>query len=193
MIAACSACGISSLSNSSHFTPIENSCCVKPVMFPPGRARLLTNPAPTGSLTCANTIGMVAVAFCRADNEDVAEAISISGLDCTNCGGECQHAFDITRRVVRVNLDVATFHPTKLLQSVSKRAGTIFAFLRTFGLREQNADPPGAPRLRQQSAGRGRKSGAEQVDEFAPPHGAPTSSPSYQEAWRSRPAGRAIA
>ncbi len=62
--------------------------------------------------------------------------------------GECQHASDVTCRVARVNLDVASFHPTKLLQSISKRADTIFAFLRTFGLREQNADPPGASRLR---------------------------------------------
>ena len=30
---------------------------VKPVMLPPGRARLSTKPAPTGSTTCTNTIG----------------------------------------------------------------------------------------------------------------------------------------
>ena len=37
---------------------------VKPVTLPPGRARLATRPAPTGSATCANTIGTVRVACC---------------------------------------------------------------------------------------------------------------------------------
>jgi hypothetical protein len=38
---------------------------IKPVMLPPGRAKLTTNPAPTGSGTCANTIGTVRVARCK--------------------------------------------------------------------------------------------------------------------------------
>ena len=35
---------------------------VNPVALPPGRARLATKPAPTGSMTTANTIGTVRVA-----------------------------------------------------------------------------------------------------------------------------------
>ena len=35
------------------------------MILPPGRARLATKPSSTGSLTCANTIGMVRVA-CRS-------------------------------------------------------------------------------------------------------------------------------
>ena len=38
------------------------SNCVNPVALPPGRARLSTKPAPTGSMTLANTIGTVRVA-----------------------------------------------------------------------------------------------------------------------------------
>ena len=38
------------------------SNCMKPVALPPGRARLSTKPAPTGSGTIANTIGTVRVA-----------------------------------------------------------------------------------------------------------------------------------
>ena len=34
-----------------------------PVIFPPGCARLATNPFPTGSLSCAMTMGIVFVAF----------------------------------------------------------------------------------------------------------------------------------
>ena len=37
-----------------------------PVMLPPGRARLLTKPLPTGSLAPPKTIGIVVVAFCAA-------------------------------------------------------------------------------------------------------------------------------
>ena len=38
------------------------SNCIKPVALPPGRDRLLTRPAPTGSGTITNTIGTVRVA-----------------------------------------------------------------------------------------------------------------------------------
>ena len=41
--------------------PIEDS----PVMLPPGRARLAAKPLPTGSVSCAITIGMVDVASLR--------------------------------------------------------------------------------------------------------------------------------
>ena len=46
--------------------PFSARCCIrtvmKPVALPPGRARLSTKPAPTGSATIANTIGTVRVA-----------------------------------------------------------------------------------------------------------------------------------
>src|SRR5512132_804541 len=54
--------GATSLSTSSILPPMENSPSVKPVMLPPGRVRLATNPLPTGSNTCVNTIGMLLVA-----------------------------------------------------------------------------------------------------------------------------------
>jgi esterase/lipase len=41
--------------------PTANSKSAKPVILPPGCARLATNPAPTGSETCANTTGMARV------------------------------------------------------------------------------------------------------------------------------------
>src|SRR2546430_10377863 len=46
-------------SNSSHLLAIEDSKVVKPVRLPPGRAKLCTTPAVTGSLTCTNTVGVV--------------------------------------------------------------------------------------------------------------------------------------
>ena len=40
----------------------SSAVLVKPVMLPPGRARLATSPEPTGSLEVDMTIGMVRVA-----------------------------------------------------------------------------------------------------------------------------------
>ena len=46
--------------------PMEYSKTANPVMLPPGRARLSTKPARTGSPAVANTIGTLRVAFCNA-------------------------------------------------------------------------------------------------------------------------------
>ena len=54
--------GAISLSSSIHFALMPNSNRVNPVALPPGRARLVTKPEPTGSETCTNTTGTVRVA-----------------------------------------------------------------------------------------------------------------------------------
>src|SRR5262249_56255688 len=54
--------GTSCLSSSSHFGLIPYSNVANPVTLPPGRVRLATKPAPTGSGTVTNTIGTVRVA-----------------------------------------------------------------------------------------------------------------------------------
>ena len=41
---------------------VRRPSVANPVIFPPGRARLATNPIPTGSLSFVMTIGIVAVA-----------------------------------------------------------------------------------------------------------------------------------
>jgi len=50
------------LRSSSHFPLSSGPRLVKPVMFPPGRARLATKPASTGSDTKVMTTGIVLVA-----------------------------------------------------------------------------------------------------------------------------------
>src|SRR5262249_28727286 len=50
------------LSTSSHLALRLYSSAMKPVALPPGRARLSTKPAPTGSVAEANTIGTMRVA-----------------------------------------------------------------------------------------------------------------------------------
>jgi hypothetical protein len=56
------ALGAASLSSSTHFALIPSAMFDSPVMLPPGRGRLATNPLPTGSPTWAMTMGIVWVA-----------------------------------------------------------------------------------------------------------------------------------
>src|SRR5438128_2407518 len=55
--------GTNSHSSSSRLGVSWLTMLPKPVTLPPGRARLATRPNPMGSLTKANTIGIVEVAF----------------------------------------------------------------------------------------------------------------------------------
>src|SRR5262245_55045578 len=76
--------GATCLSNSTHLPPKLYSKLVKPVALPPGRARLCTHPAPTGSGTFAITIGIVRVA-CSTGVRARAPAVTItSGVSATN-------------------------------------------------------------------------------------------------------------
>ena len=58
-------------SSSGHFPLRLYSNCMKPVALPPGRAKLATRPAPTGSAVPANTIGTVRVACSSGATVDV--------------------------------------------------------------------------------------------------------------------------
>ena len=58
--------GTLSFSNSNLFPASSGAPVVKPVMLPPGRARLSTSPLATGSLIAKKTIGIVLLAFLAA-------------------------------------------------------------------------------------------------------------------------------
>ena len=73
--------GAISFSRLSHLPPMAASMFVNPVMLPPGRGRPATKPEPTGSLTIANTIGMVPVSRCNAAVTAVVEQKITSGCD----------------------------------------------------------------------------------------------------------------
>src|SRR5438132_5904428 len=76
--------GAISLSSSSHFPLMLNSYVAKPVAFPPGRARLSTQPPPTGSMVVTNTIGTVRLTCCSAPTIEPAVATMTSGESATN-------------------------------------------------------------------------------------------------------------
>ena len=60
------------------------STVMKPVALPPGRARLSTKPAPTGSAATGNTIGTVRVACSIAPTVEVPWARMTSGASAAN-------------------------------------------------------------------------------------------------------------
>ena len=76
--------GAISLSSVSHFPIVGKSMRVKPVMLPPGRARLATKPCPTGSMTRENTMGMVRVACFNAATTGDPLATMTSGAEFTS-------------------------------------------------------------------------------------------------------------
>src|SRR5262245_48313383 len=71
-ITSTNSCACLALKSGARFT--------KPVIFPPGRARLRTRPMPTGSPTPTMTIGIVAVAALAAREAGVVQATMMSTL-----------------------------------------------------------------------------------------------------------------
>ena len=76
--------GATCLSSSSHLALRPYSNPANPVVLPPGRAKLATKPAPTGSITPANTIGTARVACCNAATVGKVVAKRTSGVSATN-------------------------------------------------------------------------------------------------------------
>ena len=88
--------------------------------LPPGRARLSTNPAPTGSATCTNTVGTVRVACRNAGMIVSPEAKTDVGRERDQFGRRCA-AVGIGRGPARVEPHVATDGPAQLPQRLSER------------------------------------------------------------------------
>src|SRR6185436_11863160 len=103
--------GAISLSSSSHFPLRPYSNMRKPVALPPGRARLATKPAPTGSMTTTNTIGKVRVACSNQD--DVRRERDQFGRVSAKVVG-------IRRGPAHVNPDVAALRPAELLEPLTE-------------------------------------------------------------------------
>ena len=86
--------GAISLSSSNHFALVAYSNRVKPVVLPPGRARLSTKPAPTGSTTVTNTIGGALVACSNDPVAALPVARMTSGASASN-SAECRRASSV--------------------------------------------------------------------------------------------------
>jgi hypothetical protein len=76
--------GAISLSSSRNFPLWLYSIEAKPVVLPPGRAKLSTRPAPTGSFALGNTIGTVRLTCCNSLTVPPVPATIASGASATN-------------------------------------------------------------------------------------------------------------
>ena len=71
-------------SSSTHLPAMLNSQAMNPVTLPPGRAKLSTTPAPTGSTPRVNTMGMTRVACSKGDRVEFPPARMTSGARAAN-------------------------------------------------------------------------------------------------------------
>ena len=145
---------------------------MKPVALPPGRARLSTKPAPTGSATIANTIGTVRVACSNGPTVEPPGARMTSGASATNSAA-CLRMSSALPAAQRVSIrTLRPIGPAQLLQPLQERrdAGLRFRIVRGCGHEHADAPHPlGLLRARRERPRRRRA--AEQRDELAPPHG----------------------
>ena len=135
--------GAISLSSSSHFPLMRYSKIVKPVALPPGRARLSTKPAPTGSMTTTNTIGTVRVACSSGATVAVpVPATGTSGPSAANSAAclRMSSALVVAHRVSINTLRRST--QPKLPQALQERrdAGLKFRIVRGCG--HEHTDSP---------------------------------------------------
>ena len=91
-----------------------NSCWVNPVMLPPGRARLATKPASTGSVTCVKTIGILRVAACSTVNANRATDKNHLRFQAHQLRRERPHAVGAAGRTTGTRSDISAFRPAQL-------------------------------------------------------------------------------
>src|SRR5262245_62692494 len=103
--------------NSSHLLAIEGSKVVKPVRLLPGRAKLWTTPAVTGSLTWTNTVGVVRVISLTATAMGVVLARITSERKSSNSLANWR-LHDVARTPAIDELDIAALYPAERVQSL---------------------------------------------------------------------------
>ena len=144
---------------------------VKPVMLPPGRAKLATKPCPTGSLTTEKTIGMVRVACFSAAMTGVRAA---SG---DNVG--CEPTSSFTRAWIcaisppenRCSIVMLLLlYPAERLSSSRKAATRAECLLIVLGEPMQERDAPLALTLLRTRGDRPRSRPTQRTEKFPPPH-----------------------
>ena len=120
------------MSSSSHFPLKPYSNCIKPVALPPGRARLSTKPAPTGSATTANTIGTVRVACSNGRHGRGASGEDDVRRERDQFRRVFANVVGIARAPAIVDPHVAAVGPAQLLQHLQERrdAGLRFRIVR---------------------------------------------------------------
>ena len=118
------------------------SNCMKPVALPPGRARLSTKPAPTGSATTANTIGTVRVACSNGPTVEAPWARMTSGASATNSAACLRMSVGIARAPAIVDPHVAADRSSPIAAALQERADAGLCFRIVRGCGHEHADAP---------------------------------------------------
>ena len=184
--------GAISLSSSSHFAPKPYSYAMNPVALPPGRARLSTKPAPTGSGTITNTIGTVLVACSNGATAALPLARMTSGASATKSTA-CLRVSSASPAAQRVSIrTLRPIGPAQLLQPLREHrdAGLPFRIVR--GQRHEHADAPHPLALLRARRERPRRRAAEERDELAALHSITSSARASSEGGTVRPSILAV-
>ena len=146
----------------------------KPVALPPGRAKLSTKPAPTGSTACANTIGTVWVTACSAATVWLAVARITSGVSAANSVANLRSSAAFASCPADFNPHVLTFGPTQFLQSLPERRYASLSLRIIRSRTHEHTDPRNLPALlRPRGNWPYDRRAAEKCDELAPSHRRP--------------------
>ena len=162
--------------------------------LPPGRARLSTKPAPTGSVTPTNTIGTVGLACSSGPACERHEAKMTSGASATNSAAYLRMRSG-SQVVPPAILDphVAAIGPAQLLQPLQERRVASLPFRIVRGQIHEYTDAPHSLGLLRPRRERPRcRRAAEQRDELAPPHSITSSARASSEGGISRPSALAV-
>ena len=119
------------------------SCWLSPVTLPPGRAKLATSPASTGSVALTMTIGIVVVARLAASAGAWEEATITSTLLPHEVGGHLGEALGAAFGPAVLDDDVLAFDVTQLSQAVRERRDDVCG-----GRRRRGHQDPDAASLR---------------------------------------------
>ena len=163
--------GAISFNSSIHLPPTAGSLVVKPVMLPPGRARLAAKPLPIGSATTANTIGIVRVSRASAPVTGVVTTEDRVGSQIDQLFCERLDPIRITGAPAKFDPEIAAFRPPQLRERIPERRDLRLRSRIALRKAHQHADQPHPFGLLRTRRDRPCRRAAEECDELAPPHG----------------------
>src|SRR5262245_26066664 len=174
-------CGTISFNISRYFPAMLPRRTVKPVMLPPGRTMLATNPLPIGSDTATKTIGMVRVAGDRGALTENAARLEVHQLF-----RERLHPRGVAFGVAVLDAKVLADRPALTFKTLFEGLDASLG-LRIVCEAHQHPDGTHAKLLRLRRHHLGGQCAAEQPDELAPPHTATQGQTSRGKYSRSGP------
>ncbi len=166
---------------------------MKPVALPPGRARLSTKPAATGSAAVGNTIGTVRVACSNGPKVGAPWARMTSGASATNSAAWSANFGGTGSGPAGVDPHVAADGPAQLLKPLQECPDASLKFRIVRGYGQKYADAPHPLGLLRARRERPRCRGAaNERDERAAVHSMTSSARTSSDVGISRPSALAV-